>query len=200
MGPTAERNYSKLEWFFYIIILPIIFISILTVTLLWFLDFDNEILEKLNHIPVIEKLIDDEQFNNNDILSINNSKEQFLETIDTLKKTITDKDSVIAETEKKVTLKDEEINLLKQQIEDLEAKLEAKKSLEQSRQERMAELAKIYANMNPQNAANIISNLSYEEAILILEQMNVDSKSSILEKMDQEKAAELTKLTIDLAE
>lgn len=199
MEPTAEKNYSTLEWIFYIIIIPILFISILTVTLLWVFDYDikKTVLETLNKVPLVEKLIDDHQFTDQNYLLKNNTKEQLQFTIDELKNTLNDKSFTLVEYENIVSKKVEEINLLKQQIEDLESKLNEKNMSEKSREQELAEVAKVYENMSSKNAANIISNLSYEEALLILGQMNIEAKSGILEKMDPKKAADLSVLLKD---
>ncbi len=198
MKPHMERSYSKLEWFFYIIVLPVIFISILIITLLWFFDYNvkNTILSTLNKVPVVEKFIDDSQLNNNNGLSINNN-EQLQKTIIDLKNTITDNNTILKEEGIKISAKNEEIGKLNDQIKELQAKLNEKATSEQTREQEITNLAKLYSNMNPQNAANIISNLTTNEAILVLGKMNIDSKSKILEKMDQKKAANLSFLLID---
>lgn len=199
MEPSSERNYSKLEWFFYIIILPVLFVSIITITLLWFLDYDVKtgLLKAFNKIPVIEKLIDDEQFIEDGYISTNPSKEEMQITLEELKKTLDEKNTMLTKAEEDALDKDEEIARLNAQIDELEAKLDEKNISDVEREEEIAELAKVYSNMNPKNAANIISNLSVEEAVLILSQMNVDSKSKILEKMDPKTAADISILLKD---
>jgi len=197
--PTAEKGYSRLEWFFYIIVLPVLFISILTIVLLWFLDYDlkGKVLMTLNEIPYVEKLIDDQQFNNYDNLTINNSKEQLEATIAELKNTLTNSQLALTQVENQTANKDQQIAELQEQIDDLLAQLSVKNTSEKTREEEIAELAKVYANMNPKNAAGIIASLDATEALLILSQMSVDTKSAILEKMDLQTAAELSILLKD---
>lgn len=197
--PTADKNYSKLEWFFYIIFIPILFVSILTVTLLWFLDFDvkTNILKGLNKIPVVEKLIDDKQFNNPDDMTINNSKEQLQQQVIELKKSLDENSLTLTKTEQSVETKDKEIESLKQQIDDLNSKLKEKNISEKSREQEISDLAKIYETMSSSKAADVISKLTTEEAVLVLSQMKTDSQSTILGKMDPQKAAETSILLKD---
>lgn len=198
MEPITDKNYSKLEWMFYIIILPVMFISILTGVLLWLLDYDmkTKFLETLNQIPVIEKLIDEENINSNSELPSLN-KEQLQLKIEELSVTLNEKNQTLSLVEKEVFTKDEEINQLKEQVKILEEQLKKKIVSDQNREAEIADLAKIYANMNPKNAANIISNLTSTEAVMIFAQMSVEAKSKILEKMDPVKAADLSILLKD---
>ncbi|MFV9509857.1 MotE family protein [Tepidibacillus sp. LV47] len=193
MKPTAERNYSKLEWFFYIVIIPILFITILSIILLWFLDFDvkGKILTYLNQIPVIEKIIPDSQVNPQ--LNGNNAPNQnaqWEQTIQELKTTIEQKNNQIKQLESNIKTKDTELAQLKQQLNDVTKQIETNTTLKQ--EQVWADLGKIYENMNPKNAANILSNLDEQEAANIINQMSVESKSSILEKMDPKKAASIS--------
>lgn len=199
MEPSSERNYSKLEWLFYIIILPILFVSIITITLLWFLDYDvkTNLLKAFNKVPGIEKLIDDEQIIEDGYMSTNPSKEEMQLTLEELRKSLNEKDMLLTRAEDDALDKDEEIARLNAQVKELEAKLNEKNTSDKAREDEIAELAKVYSNMNPKNAANIISNLSTEEAVLILSQMTVDSKSKILEKMDPKSAANISILLKD---
>lgn len=199
MEPSSERNYSKLEWFFYIIVLPVIFISIITITLLWFLDYDVKtgFLKTFNKVPVIEKLIDDDKLIEDRHKSENPSKEEMQLTLEEFQNELEEKDILLAKAEEDASENENEIARLKAQIEDLEAKLNEKNTLDMERENEIAGLAQIYSNMNPKNAANIISNMSIEEAVLILSQMNVDSKSKILEKMDPKTAAEISILLVE---
>lgn len=199
MEPTAERNYSKLEWIIYIVILPLIFISILTITLLWFLDYDvkSKILMTLNQVPLIEKLIDDDKLIKEEISISDGMSENLKVKVSDLENTLTEKDSILAENEQKLIKQDEEIKKLNQQIEELQAQLQVENVSAQTRDQEIAELAKVYANMSAKSAANIISELGYEEAALVLGQMNTESKSKILEKMEPKQAADISILLKD---
>lgn len=199
MSQETEKGYSKIEWLFYIIILPIIFISILTVVVLWFLDYDvkEKVFMALNNVPVIEKLIDDEQFTEVNYVNKNLSKDELQFQVDELKITLNEKNQVISQNDIIISAKDEEIILLNEQIDALKIEINEKNTSEKTREQEIADLAKIYENMNPKNAANIISYLSLEESALILKSMSLEAKSSILEKMDQRKAADISILLKD---
>lgn len=199
MARDSEKSYSKLEWLFYIIILPIVFISILTFVVLWFLDFEikDKILSTLNEIPVIEKLIDDEQFNDSTYVNPNPSKKELQVTVDELKNTLSERNISIEKYESNVLQKEDEIALLNQQIEDLQLQLTEKEQSEIEREEEIANLAKVYENMNAKNSASLLSELSTEEAVLILNSMSIDGISEVLAKMDPEQAADLSILLKD---
>ena len=197
MEPTAEKNYSKLEWLFFMVIVPVLFISILTVILLWFLDVDvkEKVLNGLNQVPVIEKLIPDVPVPVTPVSTSNTSSTtnpQLEKAVADLKTNLGDKDSQIKQLQTDIANKDLEITQLKQQIKDILAQNESNQKTNQNQQEEWSNLAKIYANMNPKNAANIIANLEVQQAAKVLSQMSVESQSLILEKMDPKVAAKLS--------
>ncbi|MGD9677117.1 MAG: MotE family protein [Vulcanibacillus sp.] len=200
MSQGVEKSYSKLEWILYIIILPILFISILTVVVLWFLDYDvkGKIFSVLNKVPVIEKLIDDDYYADKDNTNINLNIDDLQFQLENMKETLNVSNQTIESFESTVTKKDDEINELYLRIAELEKQISEKNLSEITREQEIAELGKVYANMNPQNAAKIISYLETEEAALILKSMNIEAKSNILEKMDVEEAAKISILLKDL--
>lgn len=198
MDPTAERNYSKLEWILYIIILPLIFVSILTITLLWFLnvDFKDNLLMNLNEKPFIGNIIDDEQFEKTYDSSKIENKDELLATLNEYKNSLNEKNDQLTKKDSEILALNEQVTELNKQIEELQSQLNEKSVSDKSREEEIANLAKIYSAMSAKNAAGIIANLSNEEAVLILDKMNNEAKSQILEKMDPVKAAELSKLML----
>lgn len=102
----------------------------------------------LNEIPVVERLIDDEQFNDSTYVNLNPSKKDLQFTVDELKNTLSDKNDSIEKYETSMLNKDDEITLLNQQIEELKLQLEEKEQSELSREEEVDNLADIYENMN----------------------------------------------------
>ncbi len=199
MSQATDKGYSKIEWLFYIIILPIIFISILTLVVLWFLDYDvkQKVFLELNKIPVIEKLIDDEQFNEVGYINKNLSIDELHFQIDELKTTLNKINMDISLNENIILAKDEEILLLNEQIDAMQIEISEKNISQKTREQEISDLTKIYENMNPKNAASIISYLSLEESVLIMKSMSLEAKSSILEKMDQKIAADISILLKD---
>lgn len=200
MSQENDKEYSKIEWLFYIIILPIIFITILTVVVLWFLDYDvkQKVLLSLNKIPIIEKFIDDERFDEEGNINKKLSADELSTQIDELKIILAEKNMNISLNDNVIALKDEEIKSLSGQIEIMKVEIDEKKISQETREKEIADLAKIYENMNAKNAANIISLLSLEEAVLVIKSMSLEAKSSILEKMDQKRAADISILLKDI--
>ncbi|WP_339063321.1 MotE family protein [Tepidibacillus marianensis] len=195
MEPTAEKNYSKLEWLFFMVIVPVLFITILSVILLWFLDYNvkEKILTSLNQIPVIEKLIPDSQVNQSAKQNaVSNPNPQLEKTIQELKSTLDQKNSDLKQLETDNSTKQAEIDQLKQQMTDLANQTQKKSTTDQTNLQEWINLAKVYSNMDPMNASSILANLNEQDAANILSQMSVDNKSFILEKMDPKKAASLS--------
>ncbi len=187
MEASPERTNSKLEWFFFIFILPVLFISLLAFILLWFLDYDlkENVFASLNQVPVIEKIIPDGE----------NSKPVDSQTMITnLQKAVNQKDQSVLQLEAELKAKEEEMLKLQQRIEGLEQENKTVLLEEEERIEDLKKLAKVYENMSAKNAAKILEELSYEEAVLIFGQMGLEPKSKILEKMDPKKSADLSVL------
>jgi len=189
METTAEKKHSKLEWMFYIIVLPLLFISILSGILMWFLGYDvkTNALQVLNKVPVIEKLIDDKQFE---------KQTEVTKTVDPIIKlqdTLREKEETIIEYQNMVDKKEKELKLLDQKLSDvLENQLKLKQDQTESLNTNDKDLAKLYSNMNVKSAASILSTLSNDEAVQILSQLNMETKGQIVEKMDPSKAASFT--------
>ena len=195
MEVSPEKTNSKLEWFFFIFVLPLLFITLLAFILLWFLDYDikGNLFASLNEVPVIEKLIPDD-FIQEEL----NSKPLDPQTLITnLQKTVNQKDQAVLQLETELRTKGNELNELEKKYELLEQKQEEELLDEQQRIEELKQLAKIYENMSTKNAAKILSELSYKEAVLIFSQMAVEPKSKILEKMDPKISADLSILLKD---
>jgi len=194
MEPTAEKNYSKLEWLFFMVIVPVLFITILSVILLWFLDYDvkGKILTSLNQVPVIEKIIPDSYVTQSTKQTSAKPDPQQEKMMQELKSALDQKNAELKKLQTDNSSKQAEIDQLNRQLEKLNKQNQIKSTTDQSNQQEWANLAKIYSNMEPANAASILANLNEQDAANILSQMSVDSKSLILEKMDPKKAANLS--------
>lgn len=89
--------------------------------------------------------------------------------------------------EEEVDKKIEQLNQLRQQIEDLLAEKDAEEL------NRIEELARMYERMNTEKAAQILASIDEQLAVAILGEMRTKAAAGILNDMDREKAASLTR-------
>lgn len=191
-----EREYSKWEWFFYMIVIPALFASLLGGVLLSLLGVNvlGKALTWANTIPFVERIVPDfkpevgseqETRSNLDkqVVTLQNKQAQSTQTISTLQ----------ADTAKKNTT----IVALQKQVDDLKKMMEDKRTTDEERQKQYVELAKLYTTMPAKNAASIVENLSLEESVTVLTKMKAEQRAEILVKMDPKKAADISVLLKD---
>ncbi|WP_134700378.1 MotE family protein [Ammoniphilus sp. YIM 78166] len=201
---VEERKYSKMEWFFYIIFLPVLFTLVLTGLLLNMLGYDvvNKVLTVGNKIPYIEKYLPDPVEEDEDMESAQpNLEEQvarLTEEISVLNEEIQRKQSEIESMKKEHESVDNQTKKLEEEIINLQKQLEEKRVTDEERQVKMNDLAKLYSSMSPSKAAPILESLSTEEAVLVLAAMKPADRVGIVAKMNPQRAGELTILLKDL--
>lgn len=188
---AEERSYSRLEWFFYIIFIPLLFTLVLSAIIAQMFGYNvvGVLAKELNQIPVIEKLIPDAAIDRPP-----SEKEE----------TKTDKkDVTVADLKTQLAVKEREVNELKKKakLEEQKAKQlqqgDAKASQEQMNEEKQKQiknLAKVYTTMSAGKAAPIMEKMSPEEAGQLLLVMKPEERSAIMAKMDPKTAADLTLL------
>lgn len=205
MEETVEdRKYGKLEWFFYIIFLPLLFTLILTGMLLSLLGYDvvNKALTIGNKIPVLEKYLPEPsiegEFEETPQPRLEEQIARLNEEIAVLNEEIQRKQTEIETMKKEYESNDDQVKKLNEEILSLQKQLEQERVSEEERQLRMKELAKLYTTMSASKAAPIMESLSMEEAVLVLASMKPDERAGIVAKMNPQKAADLTILLKDL--
>ncbi|MDN9010277.1 MotE family protein [Brevibacillus laterosporus] len=193
-----EREYNRLEWLLYIIVIPALFASLLAGILASLLGYDvvGSVKDWLNNIPYVEKLIPDDTPTSQ---TVEGSKE---DSKTEAKKAQVNEDAakskqVADQLQKEVSQKDSTIAALQKQIANLQKATEEKRVEEEERQKQFQDLAKIYSSMSAKNAAAIVSNLSKEEAVVVLSKMKTDEQAQLLAKMDPKKAADISILLKD---
>ena len=177
------HRYGKLEWFFYIVVLPLLFTALLSGIILQFLGFDitGKVANAAKHVPGVSKLLpQDEQAADSAASAQPDPVRQKQEAEDKAKALESSKKQL----EDDLVKKNAEIDKLKQQV-------EAEKKKQADGEEEAApppdpvkDMAKVYAQMSPAKAAAIMSNLSVTEAKEILSKMTSSQKAAILEKME----------------
>lgn len=200
---VTERKYNRLEWFFYIILLPVSFTLALTGILMTLLGYDviTPALEWGNKIPYVEKVLPDAKTDQKVHSAQQPSAEMQIaelnQQIAALNEEIQQKQSEVeaAKKEKEAIIENE--NKLKQEIVDMQKQMEEKRITDQERKNKINDLAKLYTTMSASKAAPIIGNLSMEEAVLVLAAMKPAERAAIVSKMNPKQAADLTILLKD---
>jgi flagellar motility protein MotE (MotC chaperone) len=188
-----EREYSRWEWFFYMILIPALFASLLGGVLLSLLGVDvlGKILNWGNTIPYVEKVVPDPS-------PESVSKEVALDKqVTTLQQEQVKSKQTITSLQEEATKKDATIQALQKQVQDLQKTMEDKRTTDEERQKQYQDLAKLYTTMSPKNAASIVENLSLQESVTVLTKMKPEQRAAILEKMDPKKAADISILLKD---
>lgn len=183
---NTEKDYSKIQWFIFVILIPLLFaitlsLVILTVAGMNVFDLAKKYGEK---VPVISSMIDDE---NDKATSDENSVFQ-------LKATVEDQKATIANFEAQITEKDETIKALQEEVKKLTEELQQIKNEKNKVNKSIEDIASMYAEMSSKNAAAILTELENEEAVDILLEMDNEARGAIFSKMEPIKAAELTRL------
>ncbi len=191
-----EKSYSKWEWFFYMILIPALFASLLGGVLLSLLGVNviGKVLTFANSIPYVEKIIPDPPAEPDSEKAIADKTTKQLETT---KSDLNKSKETLTTLQAEVAKKDSTIQALQKQVQDLQKMMEDKRATDEERQKQFQDLAKIYSTMSARNAASIVENLSVEEAVTALTKMKPEQRADILAKMDPKKAADISILLKD---
>ncbi|MED1784805.1 hypothetical protein P4V43_23505 [Brevibacillus fortis] len=190
-----EREYGRWEWFFYMIVIPALFASLLGGVLLSLLGVNvlGTVLHWANSIPYVEKLVPDEYAATPD------SEEQpdMDKQVANLQQDQTKNQQQIATLTEESAKKDATIAALEKQLDDVNKAMEDKRTSEEERQKQFTDLAKVYTTMSPKNAAAIIENLKLQESVAVMTKMKPAQQADILAKMEPKKAADISILLKD---
>ncbi|MFD2371298.1 MotE family protein [Brevibacillus sp. GCM10020057] len=185
-----EREYGRWEWFFYMIVIPALFASLLGGVLLSLLGVNvlGNVLHWASTVPYVEKLVPDKYA----AAPGSDPKEELTKQVSTLQNEHLKSQQALSSLKDETAKKDSTIQALEKQVEDLKKQLEDKRTSEEERQQQFADLAKVYTTMSPKNAAAIIENLSLEESVAVMTKMKPNQRADILAKMDPKKAADIS--------
>ncbi|ERI09211.1 MotE family protein [Aneurinibacillus aneurinilyticus] len=190
---AEERSYSRLEWFFYIIFIPLLFTLVLSAIIAQMFGYNvvGILAKELNKVPVIEKLIPD--------AAVERSPSEKEETkTDKKDAKVTDLETRLAVKEREVNelkKKAERENQLQQQTQSQQVATKAtQEQIDIEKQKQIKNLAKVYTSMSAGKAAPIMEKMSPEEAGQLLLVMKPEERSAIMAKMDPKTAADLTLL------
>jgi len=192
---AETHRYGKLEWLFYIVVLPLLFTALLSGIILQFLGVDvtGKIASGAKQIPGVSYLFPAEE-QAADALAGEAEEQQQQEMSDQMQAL----ESENKQLEEDLTKKNAEIDRLKKQVDSLKKANEGGTAAgttgaaaEPKAVDPLTEQAKVYAEMSSSKAAAIMNELSASEAKRILDKMNSSQKASILEKMEPAIAAQI---------
>ncbi|WP_409294376.1 MotE family protein [Peribacillus sp. SCS-26] len=187
-----EKRQNRVQWFIFVILIPLIAASIFTIVILKAAGIDaGKAAKGLGEkIPGIKELVKEEKKP-----PAKRYETQIASLQDTLKKNeakISQLESIIDSRDKVISSNEIEKQRLDQEIVELtKAKDENKKAFK--------DIIQTYQNMSPGKAAPILSELDENEAVKILSNLSSETLAAILEKMEPAEAASLTqKLTVNV--
>ncbi|MCA0983327.1 hypothetical protein LCL89_04595 [Halobacillus yeomjeoni] len=185
-----QDNGSKLQWFFFVVIIPIVFaitLALIVFTLMGVNVFEQA--EKYaNKVPGLSQVVNTE------------AEEEQTREKDRLQAKIANNEAQIEELEGTVASKEAKIDELKQQIVKLEADLRTATEAgeeDKEKDQRVTELAVSFEEMKPEEAATIIESMNQSLAVQVLEKVTSEERGEILGKMNPETAAGIASLILD---
>ncbi|TCT26770.1 flagellar motility protein MotE (MotC chaperone) [Melghiribacillus thermohalophilus] len=184
-----KKEGGKLQWFFFVIVIPLLFAITLALIVLTIAGYNVfQISEHIgSKIPVVSNFV-------------GNDEEVLQEENTNLLATIEDQKEQIETLQLDIESKDEEIQELNEQIQQLQNQLEQNEQSQQERDELISNVTESFSQIKAEQAAQIIENLTDESALLILEKLPAEQRGAVLAAMDPEKAAELTQNFINPGE
>ena len=185
---TNEKEYSRFQWFLFVILIPSIFTLLVVFVLLSVAGFKplGVMKDVVAKIPAVSSLFSDEK-------KEQNPEEDEIEIAD-LESEIQEKETKITQLENELVKKSDEIEALENEINNLSDELVKLQKERLAKSKSLNELTKMYELMSPKNAAKIIPNLQEEEAREILSSIDTEKLAAIFEKMAPEDAAKFTQL------
>ncbi|MDQ0245685.1 flagellar motility protein MotE (MotC chaperone) [Bacillus fengqiuensis] len=184
-----EKKHSKLQVFFFVIFIPLVFTIMMVYVLLtlYGVDVNGKVKEAVKDLPIISKEEQKEQ----EVEELNLQKSQDIKQLET---SLQEKKKKIHDMQDKLNEKDLEIENLQIQVQRLNEQLAEADKKREAEQTGLKEMVSVYEKMAPKKAALIISELEEDKAMMLLSQFKPDKLSAILEKMDPPIAAKYTGL------
>ncbi|MBB6443845.1 MotE family protein [Bacillus benzoevorans] len=183
---AEEKYYSKLQWFFMVIIIPSIFalaVALIVATVAG-VNVVDKAKEYSEHIPFLSS------GKHGDEKKIEIVEQQLTE----LRAEIKVKESSIAELQAKVDTKDRQIEKLELERKQLEKEIDSLVAIQTENKREFKDIVKTYETMSAKKAAPIITQMNDKEALEILSQLTSDTLAAIMEQMIPAQAAKYTSL------
>ncbi len=182
MAKQDQNKGSKLQSFFFIIVVPFIFaitvvLIILTIRGVDVFDYAGKIGNKIPGISNVVTTADEAD---------NTRKTQ------QLKSSLTSSKDKVAQLKQEIDGKQAEIDGLNQQVEKLESELDSAKESKKDKTSTIKEVAQSFQEMDEKSAAPIIEKMDKNLAIQVLEKVPSEQRGKILGEMNPDAAASIT--------
>ncbi|WP_394232529.1 MotE family protein [Niallia oryzisoli] len=182
-----EKKYSKIQWFFVVIVIPALFaltvaVLVLTVAGINVFEKADELRDKIPFVPTREEASDKQALNEAE------------SSVTKLKAEMKDREAAIAKLEADIKGKDSEIETLLLEKEQLQSQIDELLLDEKTGQQSFNDIVNTFESISAKKAAPIIAEMNDDEALKILSSLKPDILAAILEKMNAADAAKYTAL------
>lgn len=187
MEEQEEKKYSKIQWFFVVIVIPALFaltvaVLVLTVAGINVFEKANEFRDKIPFVSTKEEVNDQQAL------------KEAESTLTKLKAEIKDREAAIANLETDIEGKDLEIETLLLEKEQLQSQIDDLLLAQETGQHTFKDIVNTFESLSAKKAAPIIAEMNDDEALKILSSLKPDILAAILEKMNAADAAKYTAL------
>lgn len=184
-----EKKHSKLQVFFFVIFIPLVFtiMMVYVLLMLYGVNVNAKVKEAVQGLPLISK----EEQKKQEVEEQNLQRAQDIKQLET---SLQEKKQKIHNMQDELNEKDLEIENLQIQVQRLNKQLAEADKQKAAGQKELKEMVAAYEKMTPKKAALIFSELEEDKAMRLLSQFKSDNLSAILEKMDPSIAAKYTGL------
>lgn len=198
---AEKQEYSALERFLYIILLPVLFALVLLGVLLTLFDYDvkGALANIGRNIPVVKSFIPDNEPEQPFVNPVNAALAQD-ERLTELESELAEKTAEIARLQSDLAAREQAYASLEDNVEQLVLGREREEEDRQAYRARLKSLANMYAGMSARKAASILEQMTLPEMVLILYEMGADERGNILARMEPETAAAASLQLKDLSE
>lgn len=185
-----EQPYSKLQWLFYIILVPLLFITFIIVILLTFAGVNviDPALAAGQKVPGLSAILPEPKEEENTEQDLDTTGIDLQEATERASKS----EAEVSNMERELAQQAEEIKQLLVKLEQAQEKSEEEKLSEEERLIKLRELAAIYGGMSTSRSAAILENLTLKEAALIMNELKATEQSAVMAKLEPPFAANLT--------
>ncbi|WP_170289282.1 MotE family protein [Metabacillus lacus] len=188
-----EKEYGKLQWLFFVIIIPMLFTGVLVLIILSVAGFDvaGKAGKTFKEIPLLTSGEGNDAAGDNSADALEKKQVKLQSENDRLSEEVSalKLDLQILENDKQKGEK--EVARLKQENSSLEQLLLQK---EEEKEGQSKDISKVYSKMSSKKAAEILPQLNNDEALRILNSMSDTQLAGVLGKMSTEEAAKFTAL------
>ncbi|WP_028782788.1 MotE family protein [Thalassobacillus devorans] len=186
--PNESAGTNRLQWFFFVILIPVIFAVTLTLIVLTIAGVNlGDLAAKYGKdVPVVQSLFS---------YQAEKSKDH---TINKMQYSLDEKTDRLDQLEQEIAGKNVTIEKLQQQVGDLQAKLSMKENTKEDKEAQVKQISSSFKDMDPEQAAAIIGNLDQPIAVTVLRNLPNNERGDILGELDPEQAAKLTSLFITI--